>query len=135
MTTKNYLEQALHLDAGINAHLEELNQLKELKANLMDANGGQPEGNGNAGSPSTLVKTLERIHGMEEAINREIDELVDRKAEIRTRIGQLTNPEEQTVLRCRYLFGLTWEETGNEMNASVATVCRWHRKALEHMVL
>ena len=72
---------------------------------------------------------------LEQKINAEIDRLVDLKEQIRTVIDRVENPDEQMVLRYRYIHNWTWERIGNELHADARTVRRWHGKALLHVTL
>ena len=116
MTSKEYLEQARFLDMRINAKLEQLESLKNLRLRAESADG-----------------TVTKIAVMQEEINRDIDELVDLKAEITRRIRQLSKPEYQTVLELRYLCFMTWEEIGDRMRYSMPYLFKLHTRALEEL--
>lgn len=98
----------------INAKLEQLDSLKNLRLRAESADG-----------------TVTKIAAMQEEINRDIDELVDLKAEITRRIRQLSKPEYQTVLELRYLCFMTWEEIIDRMCYTGRHVFRLHKEALE----
>ena len=79
-----------------------------------------------------LSKVLFRIMEYQERINREIDALVELKAEMEDAIEKLSNVDERLLLRYRYLDNQSWEEIGVLLNASVRTVHRIHSAALHH---
>ena len=64
-----------------------------------------------------------------------IDRLVDLKEQIRTVIDRVENPDEQMVLRYRYIHNMTWEQIGDELKADESTVRRWHRRALASVIV
>ena len=113
MDAKEYLEQARFLDMRINAKLKQLDSLKELMLF----------------SSSPVPKIL----SLQSDINRDIDELVDLKAEITRRIRQLSKPEYQTVLELRYLCFMTWEEIGGRMRYSMPYLFKLHTRALKEL--
>ena len=72
---------------------------------------------------------------LEDKINAEIDLYVELKSEIRGVIEKVENPDEQMVLRYRYIHNMTWEQIGDELHADRTTVYRWHNTALRHVTL
>lgn len=87
-------------------------------------------------SDSPNVKSMEnticKIVDLEQEINRDIDRLVDLKAEAREALAQLTNPDESLILEMRYLLRNTWEEIAEETGYSVRHVTRLHGSGLQH---
>ena len=71
----------------------------------------------------------------ENEINRDIDRLVDLKAEARRLIGQVKEPDQQLVLELRYLCYKPWSEIMVELGCSEPTVYRLHGEALKKIVL
>lgn len=134
MTAKEYLRQAYRLDQRINSHLTEAARLREM-ASSIGSPGFEEHYNPNRPTEASFVHALERVWEMEEKINTEIDQLVALKDEIREAIGTVPDTNEQMVLRYRYIHNWTWERIGNELNAGVSTVRRWHGTALSHIVL
>ena len=82
---------------------------------------------GEGGSP------VFKILALQSDINRDIDSLVDLKAEITRRIRRLSKPEYQTVLELRYLCFLTWDEIILQMRYARRHVFRLHKEALEEL--
>ena len=72
---------------------------------------------------------------MEERINAEIDKYVDLKAQIHTMLRQVTDVNQQMVLRYRYIHNYSWEQIGEELLAGRRTVIRWRDEALEQLTL
>lgn len=98
MNAKEYLEQARFLDMRITAKLAQLEELEKL---MLKAEG-----------------SVGKIAGMREEINRDIDELVDRKREITDLIRRVSKPEYQTLLELRYLCFWNWEKISMNMHYS-----------------
>ena len=73
----------------------------------------------------------EKIAGMQAEINRDIDELVDLKKEIRAVIRQVSKPDYQTILELRYLCFWKWEKIERNMHYSHPGILKKHREALK----
>ena len=73
----------------------------------------------------------QKIEGLREEIQRDLDSLVAQKQEIMQMIGQLSKPEYQTVLELRYLSLWTWEKIAMNMNYSENYIYELHRAALK----
>ena len=66
-------------------------------------------------------------------IDEEIDLYVDLKEQIRQVISRIDDPDEQMVLRYRYIHNMTWEQIGDKLFSDRSTVYRWHERALRHV--
>jgi DNA-directed RNA polymerase specialized sigma subunit len=60
---------------------------------------------------------------------------VDKKKEIERVIETVGDFTLQTLLKYRYIDGLTWEQTAVNMEYCYMQVCRLHGKALEKIKL
>ena len=69
---------------------------------------------------------------LEREINRDIDQLVDLKAEAREALAQMPNPDESLILELRYFSRKTWEKIAEETGYSVRHVTRLHGRGLQH---
>ena len=134
MTAKDYLKQAYRLDNRINSSIAEIERLRRM-ANSIGAPGFEEHFNPNHPTEAPFVRRLERIWELEKAIDAEIDKLVDLKEQMRGVIEKVSNPDEQMVLRYRYIHNMTWEQIGDELHADSRTVRRWHGDALAHVIL
>ena len=132
MNAKQYLRQAYRLDQKINSDLAELSRLREMAASI-----GSPDFeehyNPNCPTEAPFVKALEKVWEMQEKINAEVDMLVNLKEQIRMAIDKVENPDEQMVLRYRYIHNYTWEQIGDALYADESTIRRWHGRALQHI--
>lgn len=135
MRVETYLSQGRMLNQRINYQLKKLGELKSAACSLPAVTIRKDKVQTSANGDAPFVRALIRVEEMEEKINKEIDRLADLKEEIMGVIGQVDSEELQMILIYRYLEGLTWEEIGDLIYADRSTVKRWHRKAIEQIVL
>ena len=135
MRVETYLSQGRMLNQRINYQLKKLGELKSAACSLPAVTIRKDKIQTSTDGDAPFVKALIRVEEMEEKINKEIDRLADLKEEIMGVIGQVDSEELQMILIYRYLEGLTWEEIGDLIYADRSTVKRWHRKAIEQIVL
>ena len=128
MKAKDYLGQAFRLDQRINSKIEQVRSLNDLAAKCTSTLTGMP-GNPNRGKDS-IGDIIAKIVDLQEEINKDIDALVDLKAEIYSVIRAIDNVECQTLLELRYLSFMRWEEIAVHLNYGMENVYRLHRKAL-----
>ena len=134
MTAREYLHQAYRLDHRINSDIEEVQRLREMSCSISSPGFGERvQTSRNCEAP--FVRCIEKIMDLEQKIDKEIDLFVDLKKQIRSVIESVEDPDEQMVLRYRYIHNKTWEEIGDELYADKVTVWRWHKKALSDVTL
>lgn len=114
MRAYDYLFQIRKLNRNINNKIVELEQLKSLtgiKAITYDDDKVQTSGDQEGFAP-IVIKIVE----MEKEINQMIDELVDKKAEIVSKIEQISDPNIYNILQQYFIQEKSWfqisEETG-----------------------
>jgi regulator of replication initiation timing len=112
MTAKEYLKQAYRLDQKINSDIAEMSRLQEM-ASSVSSPGFEEHYNPNRPTEAPFVRCLEKVWELEQKINAEVDKLVGLKEQIRTVIDKVENPDEQMVLRYRYIHNYTWEQIGD----------------------
>ena len=127
MTAVEYLSQAYRLDIRINSKIEQVASLNDLAMKATSVATGMPH-NPNKGA-STMADTIDKIIDLQEEINRDIDTLVDLKAEIVTVIKAVCNTEYQTLLEKRYLNYMSWESIAVDMGYSIQHLYRLREKA------
>ena len=101
---RRFLNQASYFDLQIRTRMEELEKLEKM------AGAGEH---------------AQKIEGLREEIQRDLDSLVAQKQEIMQRIGQLSKPEYQTVLELRYLRRWTWNRIAMNLH-----ICERHARRL-----
>ena len=74
-----------------------------------------------------------KLCDLEERITNEIDMYVDMREEAARAIDKLPEESERTVLRYRYLCGMTWAKIAERMNYEVRQIYRLHGRALQHI--
>lgn len=131
MTTKEYLNQARFLDAGINSKLQQLSSLNDLATSCSAVISDMPR-NPNRGG-SRMADTVIKIIDLQEDINRDIDALVSLKNEIMRTIKAVPNVEYQILLEKRYLCFITWEQIAVDLNYSIQHTYRMHDNALKEI--
>jgi len=132
MRAKEYLSQAYRLDQRIASDLEELAHLRAMSASISSPSWEEKTG-GTKPTEPPFVRCIIKIMEMETKINTEVNKLVDLKEQIRTVIEEVTDKDEQTVLRYRYIHNYTWEQIAFKLNAGERTIRRWHGNALLHV--
>ena len=123
---RRYLSQARRLDEVIKIKLMQYEELKAIAEKTTSQITGMPKG-GSKGD--ALVKVAD----MSREIDREIDELVDLKWQIRQVIKTAGDLELIAVLEAYYLTRNSWEQVAKNMDYSLRTVLRLHDKAIERI--
>ena len=133
MSAKEYLSQAMYIDQRINSKLEQVMTLRETATKATATLTDMPRSD----SPNlqSMENTIVKIVDLENEINRDIDRLVDLKAEVRQLIAALENPEQQLILELRYLCFKQWSAIMEEMGISETSVYRIHGEALKNIVV
>ena len=133
MTAKEYLSQAYHLDKRIDSKIEQLKALNLLATKCTSTLSDMPKSQ--SISNSRLEDTVVKIVDLQEEINRDIDQLVDLKAEARRLINQVKEPDQQLVLELRYLCFKPWAEIMDALGISETSVYRIHGEALKNIAV
>ena len=132
MTPKQYLMQAKHLDALIDARLREIDYWRDMSTSISGPRfDGMPH-SPNRPADAGLVRCLEKVSEIQTDVERKVAKLIALRDEINRRVDTIDSPEEQLVLRYRYVDNCTWEEIESLMNVSERTVFRIHGSALQH---
>ena len=133
MSAKEYLSQAMYIDQRINSKLEQVMTLRETATKATATLSDMPRSD----SPNlqSMENTIVKIVDLENEINRDIDRLVDLKAEVRQLIAALENPEQQLILELRYLCFKQWSAIMEEMGISETSGYRIHGEALNNIVV
>ncbi len=129
---QKYLRQAYRLDELINSSLKELEQLREMSTCIKSIQMGEKV-KGSSRADET-ANTVIKIVDLERQINGEIDRFVNLKKEIREKISQLKNKDEELVLKGRYLNFDTWEVIAEEMGFSTQWTHEIHKRGLKNFL-
>lgn len=109
--------------------LEEIQRLRMDKMFPSVVNDGMPKGSQQS-DLSDYVAAIERQIGR---LKRERLEKARTRDQIDLAIRRMENPNEQRVLRLRYLWGLGWEAIGEKMGYSREGAIKLHGRALPNL--
>lgn len=87
-----------------------------------------------AGGGNGLDEQVARIDALERRFFRERETALEIAERIQDMIDSLENFEQKSVLRLRYLEGMTWDEIGTAVYMGRSTVIRIHGRALEELM-
>lgn len=134
MTVKEYLGQAYLLDQRIKSDTLECEELRQM-AQSISSPGFEEHFNASKNTDAPYIHTLEKLWDMEEQVMTELAQLVNLKGQIQDVVRQVDKPEQQSVLKYRYIHNYTWPMIGEMLNADCGTVQRWHNKAISKIKL
>ena len=129
MTAKSYLNSIRYLDSEITAKQTELEHLKKDAESLRGITYNSDKVQG--GGTNDPMQIVDKIVGLQNVINDEIDKLVDLKEEARRRIARVYHPKFISLLTDLYINCFTLEQVAERENVTYTTICRWHGDALE----
>ena len=136
MTSKEYLMQIYNLDHKIYMMQLEADEYRRLADVIPGGNYDKPfvkPSNRNTEAP--FVKWINKALDKEKEIEQEIERLNNLKVEVTSVISQIDNGNYRMVLMLRYLKSMKIEEIAETMHYSIPSVKRWHREALEVLVV
>ena len=134
MDAKEYLDQAYMLDNLIASELKEADRYHQMALSLRSP-GFEEHYNPNRPTDAPFVSGLESVWELEETARMHAKKLSDLKKQINEVINRVPNQNERMLLKYRYLDHLKWEQIGDRLYAGRTTLFRWHRSALEHVVV
>jgi hypothetical protein len=129
MTTKEYLAQALHIDGGVKAKLEQLRSLRDLSTRVSATLSDMPRN-----ATRNIHKTddiIAKFIDLEAEINADIARLLDLKRDIAALISKVENPTYRTLLELRYLCFKQWDDIAVEMRYDHRYTLKLHGRALQ----
>ena len=129
MTVKEYLNQAYRIEKDIHDMLEEVATLRAMSTKTTNVISDMPisQGKNKSGLENTVIKLIER----EKILDREIDRLVDLRAEIVDAIQSVKNWEERRVLYLRYIGYKDWTAIAEDMHIGLRQIYRFHGRGLK----
>ena len=132
MTTKEYMSQVYRLEQKIKQLKLRSEEFERLSYSVPGPSYGEKIGsNPNRNTDAPFVKWLIKKDEVDRKIQSLEEEVANLKATILAAIDGLENEDYKNILIMRYLDTLTWEEIAEKMYYSLATIKRWHNKALE----
>ena len=127
-----YLSRYRKIDRQIDQLLEDQSRWWERALKITPTLSQVPGGGGD-GSP--IERPMDKVLEIEAEINREIDELRITQREILEILNQLEDRNLKTLMKYRYISGLTWEKIAEKMDCSRQWATRLHGTALQKIKL
>lgn len=132
MTTeevKNYLSQAYYIDKRVITLQDEItmleSKLERCTASYTSFRGG--------GSQPTFEYNLDKVMKYREMLNHEIDNLIERKRNIKQTIAKLDNDKERLILYKKYINFQTFESIADDLDITPRQVYKIYKKSLENL--
>lgn len=133
MSPKEYRSQAMYIDQRIDSKLQQVATLRESAAKVTATLTDMPRSA--SPNPQAMENTIVKIIDLENEFNRDVDRLVDLKAEVKRVISRLSSPDQKLVLELLYLCFKSWSEIMETLGISGTSVYRVHGEALKNIVV
>ena len=132
MKAITYLKQIKKLDSEITTAIDELAELEALATKTTSVLGGERVQS--SGSHDKMADCVVKIVERKAKLNKDIDKLVDLKAEARQLICEACDDGCTELLHKRYLQKKSWEQIAVEMNYTYHWVSGGlHQRALAQL--
>ena len=131
MTPKNYLLQYRDIDGEITSLNEDIYRLRELSTKTSTGNISDMPRATKDNTEASFVAIIEKIIDIEKQRNKKIAELLILKYQIESAITNVDVIRFRTLLRDKYINGLTLEQIAVNMDKSWRHIVRWHGQALQ----
>ena len=128
MTAKEYLSQAYRLDQRIRSKQEQIASLNDLATDCSATLTGMPR-NPNRGG-SRMADAVCKIIDLENEIAKDMERLVELKAEIISTIKAVECIEYQLILEKRYISDKSWPEIAVALGYITRHLFNLHDEAL-----
>ena len=126
---KEYLKSYRETKYDIESIRESINELRSNRMNpSLGKQDGMPRGNGS----SDLSGYAVQLDELERMLRTKIKKSVILLIRITTEINEMESVTERSLLRYRYICGLTWEQIMRKMDYSWGQIHNIHRKALQN---
>lgn len=131
MRAKEYLQQLRRLDTVIDQKIKELDDLKVKSTCISGFDYSKERVQTSPSGDAPYVRTVSRMIDLNEEINRDIDDFVDRKHKIINEIQSLENTKHIQILFKKYVEYKTFERISVEMNYTYQYIVLLHGYALK----
>ena len=128
MTAKEYLCQAYRLDQRIRSKQEQIASLNDLATDCSATLTGMPRSPNCGGS--RIADAVLKIIDLENEIAKDMERLVELKAEIMTTIKAVECIEYQLILEKRYISDKSWPEIAVDLGYKMRHLYKLHDDAL-----
>ena len=123
-----WLSRCKDIDRKIQSKCDEVSVWMSRATKITSTISDMPKGGQQENKTET---TVEKIMQIDAEINREIDELVKIKVEVKSAISAVPNSTYREVLDRRYIRGQKWEQIAVEMNYNYRYTLKLHGFALQ----
>ncbi|CAK7002355.1 hypothetical protein [Tissierella sp.] len=125
-----YLDQYKYLNKEIDRKIKQLEDWRNKIFNVTGTLSDMPKSSNRSNVIEEGIATIDEI---EASINKDIDNLVNLRAEIENKIEQVENLRLRELLKSRYLDSKKWEEIAYENNYTWQWAYKSHEKALDEI--
>lgn len=127
-----YLNQYKYLNRDIDRKIKSLEDWRNKIFNVTGTLSDMPR---NPNRVNTIEEGVTAIDEIEASINKDIDDLVNLRAEIESKIDSVKDLRLRELLKCRYLDCQTWEEIAFRNGFTWRNAYYLHEKALDKIIL
>ena len=131
MNAKEYLSRAYLMEQQVESKLQQIEALRSMAESLTSRIGQEPVSH--TRNVSSMQDTVNKIIEEEEALNEEIDRLVDVKREIADTIGQVPDVTFRLILEKRHLCFQMWEQIAGDLGYTVRWAQMRYSEALQEV--
>ena len=129
MTAQEYLGRAFRLEQQVESKLQQIEALRSMAESLTSCIGTEPVSH--TRNVTSMQDTVNKIIEEEQALNDQIDQLVDIKKEIAATISRVTNVTYRLILEKRHLCFQMWEQIACDLNYSTRSIHTKYEEALK----
>lgn len=123
-----YLNQYKYLNKEIDRKIKSLEDWRNKIYNVTGTLSDMPKSKNRSNTIEEGITTIDEI---EASINKDIDDLVELRKEIESKIDSIDNLKLRELMKCRYLDFKSWEEIAYKNGCSWRHVYRMHETALD----
>lgn len=131
LVKKAWLDQARNINVLIDSKLAQVASLRGLALKVSSTISQTPVSGTH--DPKRLENTIIRLMDLEHEVNRDVDRLVELKANIMSTINRVPDDRERALLELRYLSFQSWRYIADALGIHIRQVYRLHEEALEHV--
>ena len=128
MRIKEELKELRVVSKIIDSKERQLSQLKRYCTTIKSFDYSKEKING--GKKQDFSDTVDKIIDLENEINKDIDDLIDKKIKMNEFIKSVLSGNEYAVIQMRYFEELNWLEIAIKLNYTEINIYKIHGKAL-----
>ena len=125
---KSYRWLLLEIDAARDRRLDECESLYDVRVPTLS---DMPRG----GKPVTMEDRVVRVVSMGQEIDAQTERAEAIRKQIERSIGAMDDPRDRTILKLKYIQGLSFEEIAVRIHYSLTHTKRMHEAAVDRFVI